>query len=420
MSHLRTIAPHKGDLFKAILSSNHPKELVRTLPAETLYLEIRKRGLTDCAEFVELASDEQCRLMADFDLWNGDTFSEDRFWEWLELPDATEDLKPLQKLLRFVDLKLVSLLISRYIAVETFEEPTDSPPSPDFYSPDKGRTWIQIQLENEHYQFLLGRLLAYIFESDAKVFYQLLSIPSVSTDSILEESSYEDKRKRLCAEGIPDDETAERMNSPLPESLVRSMLDKSNVESLALDAPIVEPLIFSQSRITLEPFGTLLRELSESERERFQQQLTRVMNGSLLYWKIPFSDTDAVKRIASATRGALNIALEKIAEISDCSPLKAYQALSVEGLYRFGLSLLFPVRTLARKIGEEREIADSIALTVLEAAQKDLPHAPAFLEELKAASEMPEKLSGEMTAIETLEDLRWIEVYLKKLDAHCS
>ncbi len=415
MSHLRTTAPLKGDLFKAILSSNHPEKLVKTLPAETLYLEIRKRGLTDCADFIALASDEQCRLMADFDLWNGATFSEENFWEWLELPDATGDLKPLRKLLRFADLKLVSLLISRYLATETFEEPTDSPPGPDYYSPDKGRTWIQIQIENQHHQFLLGRLLAYIFESDAKVFYQLLSIPSVSTDSVLEESSYEDKRKRLCAEGIPDDETADRMNSPLPESLVLPILKESSVLPLSLDAPIIEPLILNRRRNTLEPYSSLLQLVPEQEHENFAQQLTRIMNGSLLYWKIPFSDTEAVERISLATRGAINIALERISEISDISLLDAYHALSVEGIYRFGLSLLFPLRNLARKVGQEKEVSDSIALSVLAAAQKDLPHAPAFLEELKTASEMPEKLTAEMVAIETLEDLRWIEVYLNRL-----
>src|SRR5690606_22593195 len=98
------------------------------------------------AEVIEMASREQVQTMLDLDLWTYDQFAEDQLWEWLELPDATDDLSILQKLLGGLDLKLVAHLIGSYVEVVVVEEPTELPPDPSFSTPDKGYTWIKVTI----------------------------------------------------------------------------------------------------------------------------------------------------------------------------------------------------------------------------------------------------------------------------------
>ena len=203
------------DLHKAIFDSEAPEQVIRQLPAQALFMVVRHLGLSGAADIIALASIEQVRLLSDFDLWNRDTINEDHVWEWLALTDETESLDLLQKVVKCVDLKVLSVMLSRYTDVQIFSEPTDLPPGPGFHTPDKGFTWVGITVQDADQHFLLARLLALIFETSAELYYQLLSIPSVATVSMLEEESFVERSKRLAAEGIPEPELSAKRSCPL-------------------------------------------------------------------------------------------------------------------------------------------------------------------------------------------------------------
>jgi hypothetical protein len=175
---------------------------------------VKSTGLQSSSDIIMMASMEQCRLLTDFDLWTGDTLHEEALWEWLALTDETESLELLQRFIKIVDLKLLAVLIEKYVEVKVFEEPTDQPPGAGFHTPDKGHTWIGIATEDADKHFLLARLLALIFESSAELFYQLISIVSVATTSMLEEESYQERQKRLAAEGVPEPEVDAAVHAP--------------------------------------------------------------------------------------------------------------------------------------------------------------------------------------------------------------
>ena len=161
------------DLYKAIFEADAPEQLVRQLPTQTLFMIVKSVGLPSAAELISMASLEQCRLLSDFDLWNGDSLNEAALWEWLALTDEVESLELLQKLVKFVDLKLFAILFGKYIEVKIFDDPTEQPPGEGFHTPDRGATWIGIKTEDPDKHFLLARLLALIFESSAELFYRL-------------------------------------------------------------------------------------------------------------------------------------------------------------------------------------------------------------------------------------------------------
>jgi Family of unknown function (DUF6178) len=119
------------NLIKAIFDSESPEQIVRTIPAQSLYVAMRAQGFESSADLLEIATLEQCKTFLDLDCWSRDSFREDHFWEWLAITDATDSLALLQKILKVVDLKLVALMIARYIDVQAFEEPADAPPGPN-------------------------------------------------------------------------------------------------------------------------------------------------------------------------------------------------------------------------------------------------------------------------------------------------
>jgi hypothetical protein len=367
------------DLHKAIYEADAPEQVVRQLPPQTLFMVVKDLGLTSAAEIISMASLEQCRLLTDFDLWSGDSLNEEALWEWLSLTDETESLEILQKLVKFVDLKLFAILIGKYIEVKVFEEPTEQPPGPGFHTPDKGFTWIGIKTEDPNKHFLLARLLALIFESSTELFYQLISIMQVATVSMLEEESYQERMKRLAAEGVPEPEAAAAICAPYALAEARHEVAGATRRKLVEDIRSIEPLLYEARTSRL--FADLVRDVSD--RDSLEMECTFIMNGAVVRWGIDFTDQEAVLELAEQVKGAINIGLERITAGGATTSLEAYERLGLGKLFRLGLTELMALRGKARKmplegVGELKD-TDPALFSALACAREAFPVMPIFL-----------------------------------------
>ena len=345
-----TVAHFRGhtcrDLYKAIFDADAPEQMVRQLPPQSLYMVIKSTGLQSSSDIIMMASMEQCRLLTDFDLWTGDSLNEEGLWEWLALTDETESLELLQKFIKIVDLKLLAILIEKYVEVKIFEEPTDQPPGAGFHTPDKGHTWIGIKTEDADKHFLLARLLALIFESSAELFYQLISIMSVATNSMLEEESYLERQKRLAAEGVPEPEVAAAVHAPYSLAEAKQEVETKTERSHVDDIRSIEPLIY-EARMT-KLFAELVRDAAD--RDELEMEFTYLMNAAVVRWGVDFSNQESVLDLADRMKGAINIALERMTIGTSYSIKVLHGALGLGKLYRLGLTELMAIRTKARKI----------------------------------------------------------------------
>jgi hypothetical protein len=333
-------------LAKAIFRADLPEQYARTFPAQSLYLAIKYNGLESSLDLIEIASLEQCRLFLDFDLWEQDHFVEENFWVWLSLADEENGLALLQRLLRCMDLKLVALIIERYVEVCMFDEKTDNPPGPRYYSPDRGATWIHITTEDSRKHFLLARFLALIFETSPELFYQLVAIPGVQTASMLEEEAFNERSKRLASEGIPEKERAHAMHAALNEMEARQLLSQQKIHEMVSDIRAVEPLVYSSSEI--EPLRTLLSEILP--KEDFQSEFTLIVNAALVYFNVNVYQEQEVFALVSRVKGALNIGLEVARTLSTLSLAEIYKVLGTEKIYRLGFTKLQNLSRAARKV----------------------------------------------------------------------
>ena len=394
------------DLHKAIFDSEAPEQVIRQLPPQALFMVVRHLGLNGAADIISLASIEQVRLLSDFDLWNRDVINEDHLWEWLALTDETDSLDLLQKVVKCVDLKVLSVIISKYTDVRIFSEPTDQPPGPAYHTPDKGFTWVGILTENADHHFLLARLLALIFETSAELYYQLLSIPSVATPTMLEEESYVERGKRLAAEGVPEPEVAATVHAPysLVEALGELNQDIKKRDHVE-DIRAVEPLLY-ESRAS-RYIAVLLRDIKDHE--EIEMEFTYLMNAAVVRFSIDFCEQDRVLQLADKVKGAINIGFEKIASESKLSVKDIYSSLGLGRIYRVGLSELMALRAYARKVeaAQLEQLRDKLKeLAVVARVREPFPEMPLSLKDdgtLDDSGEVAGQISQESRAIETMQ-----------------
>lgn len=411
------VLPKKGlsiaSLAKMLFRADVPHDYVRGLPAQSLYLAVKHLGIASSADILEAATLEQCRLLFDFDCWKKDQFIEENFWEWLSVADDEHGLRLLQKFAKFVDLKLVGMMVSRHVESKAFEEKTDAPPAPGFYTPDGGFTWVHVKIEESTRNFLFSRLLALIFETDADLFYKLLQIPSVATESDLEEESYQAKSKRLQSEGFPSDEYAFELNSPLDERLLpQELLSKLNRQNFR-ELPVVEPVVYDG--VIVKPFGDLLGQVSS--REELEGELTLVMNAAFVRWSVDLTEEESVRHWIAKVRGAINIGLEAALQRTGKSAGELYSALGLQKLYRLGLWRLHALYLQASKIPDEavRSVSDDAPLFgVLAGARERFPEAPAYLRRDGSIDASGGELQPGYRAIEHVEEIEQISRLLSE------
>ena len=415
-------------LAKAIFSAELPEQAIRELPAQSLYMALRHNGLQDSFDLIEIATLEQTRTLLDFDLWTRDRFNEENFWEWLGLADhaaalegsddAEEGLRFLQKLLKVIDLKLVALMLDRHVQIDVYQEPTEQPPGPGFYTPDKGFTWICIKIEDGTKHFYLARFLALIFETDAKLFYQIIAVPSVSTESMLEEESFQDRCKRLSSEGVPDKEISTKLNSPLDLKIARAIIaketaaGKTNKVTPTRELYPVEPLIYDS-----DIAGPLAEILTRApSREAIEAELTMLLNAAIVHWSNEWWDNTALLHLTEKVKGAISNGMEIAQTQFLLGAYESYQQLELTGLYQLGLGAILPLRRLARNASEDNAVAQGGApmLALISALKHPFPDVPAFFSaiDLSVKDEFmsPDgKLQGGERAISSLADIEAIE-----------
>ena len=360
-----------------------PEAILKELPAQTLYQVVRYNGLESSIELIESAGVEQIRLLLDFDLWTPDGLDEEKFWDWLELTSEEDELLILQKIVGSLDLKIVALLINRYLEIRQNEEATDSAPGPLFFTPDKGLTWIRVLCEDQRQHFLMSKLLAFLFETNADVFYQLLSTKVMTTPAVLEEEALSDRNKRLSAEGLPNLEFASEVTAFLSVSDALKILTENTSATPDLEVVIVEAL--ARLSDSIEPLTSALTELPRLEEAL--SELTLIINSTLVRFRSKLSDNDTLLFMASQTQGALNLGLDLLSRRSGISAAQILDKVGLQVPFRLGLTQILDTAKIARKY--EKKLSDSgieieaATRALLDLLNKPFPCIPAAISQHK-------------------------------------
>lgn len=403
------------DLVRAIFDSENPEAITRNLPAQSLYVAIRRAGLPSAIDLIELSTQKQIRLMLDFDLWSGDTFLEERFFEWLEVPDAAEadgNLAILSKIIACTDLKLLSLVMSRHIEVVVHDEPTDAPPGPDFYTPDRGHTWLKVEAQNERHVFVLNRALALLFETNTDIFYQLLGVPAAATETMLEEESFQDKQKRLWDEGIPDQDYAEEYLSPMSRRELDVILSAKAPERVANDTDVLPTFSFVDLNHIPKPLGDhITSKLELIEGGHF----TYLCNNVAVKFKVDFAEPEKVDVLLSFVFGICNIGLEQASKVANKPAAEVFAFFDLKNLFRLGWATVLPVIKMAHGFRLEEQDSVTPVGPLIESLRMTPPLLPAFFEVvLEPGQSIPESLPAGFKPLEKLIEVSVTKRFLER------
>lgn len=394
------------ELAKAIFAGGAPEQIIRQLPAQTLYMVAKLNGLASSSDLVESALLEQCRLMLDFDIWKGDEIDEESLWTWLGLTEEENSLELLQKVLKCIDLKVIAVLIGRYVDVKVLEEPTDLPPMANYHTPDRGFTWVGIKCEDSHNYFLLARLLALIFETNAELYYQLLSTTSVATESMLIEESFTDRTKRLAAEGVPEAELAAEVNAPLTLPEVLAAFDKRSSAATIEGIRPIDPLLF-ESRAT-KHLASLIDQVAD--KDQIAAEFTYILNAAVVHFSVDFTEQERVFQLSAKVKAAINIGIEIVIEQRTTTLVDLHSILGLQRLYRLGLTYIRHVGKKAQRLStDDLKLlqSDTVLFSIIACLREPFPEMPAFLSDDGSIDD--DTLTAGQRPIETLAALRNLE-----------
>jgi hypothetical protein len=306
-------------------------------------------------------------------------------------------------------------LIAKYVETKVFDDAADQPPGEGFHTPDKGFTWIGIKTDTPEQHFFLARLLALIFESSAELFYQLLATSSVATISMLQEESYQERMKRLAAEGVPEAEATALMHAPFSLSEARADLEASNQRIIIEDIRSIEPLVY-EARST-RYFAELMRRVTDHE--EVELEFSYIMNAAVVRWGIHFSDQESVLLLAEKVKGAINIALERVVLDGAFTVLDAYRSLGLTKLHRLGLTELTALRRKALRIPKDaaQKLAeeDKVLFCTLACALEPFPEMPLFLSDDGSVASEGGALTSGQRPIESVQALTTVHRLLDKI-----
>jgi hypothetical protein len=337
---------NKKKLLEEIFESDSPKTTIQSLSSQAFYLLISEFGIQSSSDLIELASTEQIKHLADFHIWNKDRISEDKFFSLLNIEDETESQEILNKIISSVDLKLLAVVITKYIDTVFFEEPTELQPSPDYNTLDKGYTWIKIDTQDESKDFTLQKTLNYLFNINTPVFYQLISLSSVATPSMIEEEAFIERNKNLASEGIPDEEFSFALNTPLSEQEFKTQLSDSARSDTFEIIPHFSPEIVVKKEEGA--FATLYKLITDTD--KFESEFTLLVNGAIIRWGKNFSETSQINLLVDQVRGCIEIGMGLFQNNSALSYVSLYEKVSLQGFYRAGLKELFKLRSKGQKV----------------------------------------------------------------------
>ena len=403
-------------LLKNIYETKDPTIFVQSLPAPTVYFLLASEGLETSKDLLEYLSPEQYQLLLDFDFWTTTEFNEENFWRWLMIIDEKDTLEPLAKFLQNVDRNLLGTIIIKYTNTVVQEEPTDLPPHSGYHTPDKGFTWVAMNIDDKQRYFLLGKLLAFIFETDAEFYYQLINSHSSATPTELEEYAFEEKTKRLLANGFPDaDLCGEIHKQTTAEEIIAVRKKIKTDKKITLESiPTFTPEIINSN--LLQPLSNFVNELaskSDEHKKSFEEHLAYTLTAASTYFAVPLYEIEELSFLIAQIKGAYNIGLQSVKANEELTAIEIYETVGPLLLYQRGLDEIFNIRKIARKLQKQAKNFNSVELTVIEAASSKFPYSFEFVFQ---EEQFATKLNQSKQALERLSDCELLSKYLNKLN----
>ncbi len=335
-----------------VLSHPEPQRLVRSLPAEDLFLAISEIGLADAEALVQLASPEQFRTFVDLDAFRGldaetgaPLVDAPRLLTWLAAARGDDDAGYKAKL-DGLDLEVVELLLRSLVKIVDLEE--DPEPAEDEGTVEKspeGR-FLLVYADAADYA-AARRLVADLYADDPFRAGRMLYAVRHELESELAETAYRWRNARLADLGFPSPEEAASLFARVPLDATRA--------APATAEPPAEPPGFFLAAVTRPGslFDRALAAVPEEGRERLERQLVAVLNMALVGDRVDVADVEAVREEALWVRDTLSLGLQRLAGDDPAAAATKLPELPLKRLFQLGFTLALELKHAAEALARE-------------------------------------------------------------------
>ncbi|RKH20126.1 hypothetical protein D7X74_04825 [Corallococcus sp. CA047B] len=344
---------------EALFDAEDTAALVRSLPAEDLYVTIQEVGLADTTELVQLASPAQFRTFVDLGGWVKDKVEPHAVLTWLRAARGDEPEDFLRKL-HAVDLEVVETLLKEFTTVYDLEEDPDANPQGMTVETPEGRYLVEIKLEGVEMSAMRAIVNDLIAENPFES-VRLFEAVRWEIPSELEETAFQFRRARLADLGFPSLEDA------------LALFSRVDVPP-RLTGPTAPALTAPGGHV--DYVEAAFRDLSDVERMNAEDELREVANAVLVAELGDPGDLDAVRRVGEWVRDYLSLGLEHLTGGDPARSPDALRDTPLRRVFQVGFTLTLQLKYRADRLFK-------LAFMKLDDVPLVLPEEAAALEALR-------------------------------------
>ncbi len=308
--------------------------LVRSLPAEQLYMDILSVGLADTTDVVQLASPAQFQAFVDLGGWKGDRLDHHALLGWIRAARG-EDTAAFQAQVSGLDAELIESLLRAHTVIHDLEEEPDLHVEGLTLDSADGRYRVEFLAEQSVDQMALRTLLMDFMAADALGLSRLLESARWTLPSELEELAYGFRSARLTDLGFPDPETARSLYARLP---LPTPPAQASASALA------------QGKGRSDLLASALDALTADERETLEDELRMVVNAVLVDERADPGDPAAIRRASERARDTLELGLEYLAGGSPVRAGEVVRAETSRRIFQVGFTLALRLKHRADRL----------------------------------------------------------------------
>jgi len=388
--------------------SEHPEELVQSLPEQEIFLTVKEVGEKDCLDLISLTTPEQFQYLLDIEFWKRDQLDPEKVLHWIEILLESGDQKVVQ-FIRTTDLEFVALTLKKFIRVTLLEgEHTESMDRIPLFTLDQ---FYFIDFKGVKTREVFEPFLKTFYRVDSKGYRRLMEALISELESGLEETGYRLRNGRLNDYGFPDFEEALEIYQFInPDTLMKG-------EGLpATEAPEASKRESATYYLTFHnegPFfsAILSRIDNPQEQDRLKQEITTLCNKAILAEAIDLSNISGMERVVKKAYHYLNLGLQYLSGEEEKRALEILCSLPIQKIFQCGVSLTLLLRRKAETILNGPWLGGGRENLVL----LDLPHFEKFEGIVRKRPALYR--DGVQEDFKNLQDLKEAEVFFESIES---
>ncbi len=323
---------------------------VQSSSSEQLFFTVKTVGLADSLALLPLVTGRQVCGFVDLDCWRKDSFVRKPFMEWIAAfvqigPDETV------RALSGIDENVIALFLKDLITVYELERDEPAPETELVFTPDN--RFAVHQDETGELATISSLILDALFRSGPDMGYSLLRRVRYTTRTVLEETAYQNKVRRLEVDGFVDYYSALSIYAgpQQGETMARPRSDDGGDEEVVEDdKPRFLPTVFADS---ISEGGFLLAALGAvpvSASDRLAHELTALGNRILSANLVNLGEVEAIRPALGEMRDYLTIGLELLSSGELRAAPGVLRANHVQSVFKTGFDQLARLRAAAEQL----------------------------------------------------------------------